>query len=176
MLIAFLALFQTVIGLYNNDFVQNSVNPDFNLHKSIQTIEKPYLKAEDTDKIFFLPGTQPEQNGPLKSTSNIDITIDGHVYDSITGLPLQNAKEEFYNKTNMQLQYTTFTDNAGYYNAPFFYVGQKEHKQNLEDKLYPNPSQGQTNIVFNAAETGTYKGGEWCSYRHNTMINRYMAY
>ena len=89
------------------------------------------------------------QSNKLKNSNTGNITINGKVKGSL-GNNLENADVKFYNKKTMDLQNETYTDNSGDYNAQFLYVGQKEKKQDLEAKLYPNPSQGQTNISFNS--------------------------
>jgi len=98
---------------------------------------------------------ESQNYSPLKSASSIDITIDGHVRDQ-NNAPINTANVKFYNKTTMTLQDEESTDGNGYYNAPFTYTGQDEKKTNLEEKLYPNPSNGQVNIDFNASREGTY--------------------
>ncbi|GEM_PF-6158252 len=87
----------------------------------------------------------------------VNMTIDGHVYNATNGVGIPGTDVNFYNKTTMTFQYHTTTDNSGYYNAPFIYTGQSNLKPTLADKIYPNPSTGQTNVVFNAKESGTYK-------------------
>jgi hypothetical protein len=84
------------------------------------------------------------------------MTIDGTVSNVSNGAGIDQAKVEFYNKTTMTLQNQTFSNSSGYYSAQFTYVGQIEHKTTLDDKIYPNPSIGQTTVRFDAEQSGPY--------------------
>jgi|GEM_PF-2566731 len=113
-------------------------------------------EAGPSEKTPGLNGPGTRQCDSIKSASDLNLEINGHV-KKINGEPIEQVDVNFYNKKTMTLQDEVFTDANGYYDAPFIYVGQQEHKKpNLEDKLYPNPSHGQTNLVFNSKTGGDY--------------------
>ncbi|MFA6073085.1 MAG: hypothetical protein WC758_03160 [Candidatus Woesearchaeota archaeon] len=85
-----------------------------------------------------------------------DININGTVKGAQYNNQLENVKNLVI-KTNDQTRIdSTYTNTQGYYNLDFAWTGNQE-LNTLENKLYPNPYNEQTNIELNTPENGIYQ-------------------
>ena len=164
MLTALFALSQALSCIYNSTFAQKNINPDFNLHNSVQAIEQPYVKKEDLEKTLFMPGTAPEQStkfdGGLKDAPTNYINITGHVGGSPQPFATTNLQADVYAKdiTTGDTLLHTVADAQGNYSLIFAWTGTRDQIAipNESGIVLGNPTTDKARIRFSSPETEDY--------------------
>jgi hypothetical protein len=111
------------------------------------------ISIADIDK--SIGATINNGEGNLKSTTE-NVYINGLVKGIQNNNPLDGAKVVIIKDSNGNRVDSTLTNNLGQYNMNIIWTEIQNQLLEKENKIYPNPSQGQTNIDFFSSNKDNY--------------------